>query len=492
MVFRKPARVLCIFLLCAALFAGCTANTTSSEKTAYVPGLVVTGDVLNELSLTDLSDFIPQTVQMDGQDISCAAIGDLLNAASVQGESLTVYFVSPDGVMASMPLNQAMDCYLYFSSTGWTLYAPNHPPQANIKRMSHIVVCAEDFREDERCLHIIDGDTSTTLSYGQLFLHDTVSTLVLEGEPQRQVNDKTYSVDAYTRRNLIPLFSLTGKESGTALCYLGNGAQVEVDLGGYLEWRGNSVDYIEPNRRSRQVDVIGLWLDAPAASVTDVKDLALDALKGGRVLIVEVDGLGYGACEQFIAYGCDSLAQFDIQKARTVMPSISNVALAAIVTGETPDQTGIHMRKDRDSSVPDIFAEAKTMGKTCAVIEGYSALINMSLDQTLNADTSGNGYTDDETHQSAQDAVSTGTDLIYVHYHGLDDVGHTYGPFSVESFNKAVELDTYIGELISGFSGTVILISDHGMHEVAHQDELGMHGTFMPIDMTVPLGTASY
>ncbi len=488
MFYPRIVRLICVFFLCLGLCAGCAVIGTSNEDVSYKPELIVTGDVQNELSLTDLSNFTLQPVENGDEILSGAIVGDLLSAAGVLGESLTVYFVSPDGVMASMPIEQAMDCALCFASTGWTLLAHNHPPQASMKHLSHIVVCADTFKEDERCLRVINGDTVTTLSYGQLFLRDAVSTLVLEGQPQRIVDGVTYNADSYTRRNLIPLSDLTGKESGMALCYLGSGKQITIDLGGYIEWRGNSVDYIEPNCRSRQVDVIGIWLDAPQASVTDAAGAALTALSDGRVLIVEVDGLGYDACMQFISDGCDHLSQFEIQKARTVMPSISNVALAAIVTGETPDQTGVLVRKDRELNVPDIFSQAEATGKTCAVIEGYSSLLELSVDQALNADISGNGYTDDEVHQSALNAIASGADLIYVHYHGLDDVGHTYGPFSDESKEKALEIDAYIGGLIDAFSGTIILISDHGMHEVNLENELGMHGTFMPLDMMVPLG----
>ena len=488
MDFRKTWRALCAILLCITLCAGCSSLGTSDEAVSYKPALIVTGDVQNELTLTDLSDFVVQPVESGDEILSGALAGDLLDAAGVVGDSQTVYFSSPDGVMASMPIDQARDVALCFSSTGWTLLAKNHPPQAHMKQLSHIVVCADSPPGDERCLRIIDGDKTLTYSYGQLFLQDAVSKLVLEGQPQRMVDGVTYSVDAYTRRSLIPLSHLTGLDSGTALCYLASGEQVAIDLAGYIQWRGNSADYIEPNGRSRQVDVIGIWLNAPEASVTDVADMALTVLDGNRVLIIEVDGLGYDACLRFIDHGCVNLSRFHVQKARTVMPSISNVALAAIITGQTPDQTGINARKDRDVGVPDIFKQAQSSGKTCAVIEGNSTLINMGVDQTLNADTNGDGFTDDEVHQSALDAIAQGMDLIYVHYHGLDDAGHTYGPFSQESQNKMLELDAYIGELLQSFSGTVILISDHGMHEVNLEDELGMHGTFVPLDMIVPLG----
>jgi len=237
--------------------------------------------------------------------------------------------------------------------------------------------------------------------------------------------------------------------------------------------------------------VIGIWLDAPETSVTDAANRGLDALASGRVLIIEVDGLGFSAYREYAQSGCNNLKRFKAVAARTVMPSISNVALASIVTGKTPDQTGVLERKDRELKVPDIFFSAASADKTCAVVEGYSTLISMSAEQTLNADANGNGYTDDEVQKSALLAVDSGVDLIYVHYHGLDDAGHEHGPSSPEAAEKMKEIDGYIGELLSRYSGTVILISDHGMHKVDLADASGMHGTFVPLDMTVPMGILS-
>ncbi len=485
---KKTVRLSAVLLTSLLLLTSCSAAPKTDAKAVYSPTLVITGDVVKELSIKELAPYPVHTVKDDGTDVSCILLKDALNAAQVQGEELLVYFSSPDGIMASMPYEQAINCYITLCETGWTLIAPNHPPQANVKEMTNIVVCAQGFSQTERCFRVNDGDIGKTYSYGQLFLMDTVSSVVLEGEPKKQANGVTYNVNAYTRRNLIALSQVTGKSEGTAICYVQDGSQIKIELNGYLHWQGNSVDYVAANRRNRIADVTGIWLNAPQASVTDVAPIAIGNLTKGKVLVIEIDGLGYGAYRQFTQNGCDTLKRFSVQQARAVMPSISNVSLAAIVSGQTPDKTTVKERKDRTVAVDDMFKTAAGMGKTCAVIEGDTLLVTMSLDQTLNADTNGNGHTDDEVQKSALLAVASGIDLVYVHYHGLDDVGHTTGPFSDEALLKAREIDQYIKALTSGFSGTVLLIADHGMHRVDNADKLGVHGTFMPADMIVPLG----
>ena len=484
----KAALAALLLLFCLVSGASCDAvsKNQNAGQAAYAPVLTVTGDVASEVVLSSLNSYALHTVQQDDRSYSGVLLSDVFSKAAPQGSGITAYFSAPDGVMASMPIEQAKDCYLTFADTGWTLVAPNHPPQARMKQMNRIVLCADGIDEGQKCFRIIRGSQTTTYSFGQLFLQDTVSALTLEGQPQKAVGGVTYDANAYTRRNLIPLSSMVSKDKGTALCYLGSGAQVQIDLNGYLEWRGNSVDYVGVNRRDRQKDVVGIWIDAPKASVTDVPALALDALKTGKVMVIEIDGLGYEAYQQFVQ-SCPTLKAFHAQAARTVMPSISNVALAGILCAQTPDKTGVVKRDDRELAVKDMFTAAKEMNKSCAMIEGQSSLVNLNMEQTLNADQNGNG-TDDEVQKSALAAVSSGTDMIYVHFHGVDDIGHADGPLSAQAFAKAKELDGYIAALKQKFFGSIILISDHGMHETNAAQESGEHGAFMPSDMIVPLG----
>ena len=73
-----------------------------------------------------------------------------------------------------------------------------------------------------------------------------------------------------------------------------------------------------------------------------------------------------------------------------------------------------------------------------------------------------------------------------MHYHGYDDVAHTYGPLSDEAAKKLKEIDGYVKELCSNFTGTVIITADHGQHNTGDTEKLGGHGDFIPVDMTVP------
>lgn len=261
-----------------------------------------------------------------------------------------------------------------------------------------------------------------------------------------------------------------------AVVYFDHGTQEEIFLTDLFEWRGNSADYIGPQ------DIIGVWVDAPELSVTHVAPEALAALELGRVLVILLDGLSYYDLEELKP---TFLSGKTMRPARTVMPSISPVALASIVTGKFPNETGITSRDTRELQVDDIFGAALKLGKSSIMVEGSRKLINTSIDQLLNPDINGDGSTDDEVFACAKAQLDAGVDLVFAHFHGYDDLAHTYGPLSPETSAKMLELDAYVEALCAGFSGMVLVIADHGQHATTG-DKLGDHGEFRLLDMTIP------
>ena len=267
-----------------------------------------------------------------------------------------------------------------------------------------------------------------------------------------------------------------------ALAYYGDGSQGEISVSGFFEWRGNSADYIGPNGKDRKKDIIGVWADAPGISVTDTASEALLALEKNRVLVILLDGLGYYDIKELKPA---FLSGKNPMPARTVMPSVSSVALAAVLTGKLPSENGIQAEKMREPSVDDMFAVASKMGKTSAMVEGSTKLINTSVEQLLNPDVNGNGSTDDEVFACAKKQLDDGVELVFVHFHGYDDIAHTHGHLSKEASLKMEELDDYVRQLCTGFYGTVLVTADHGQHRI-DGDKLGEHGEFRLRDMTVP------
>ncbi|HHX54062.1 MAG TPA: hypothetical protein GX704_04050 [Clostridiales bacterium] len=478
-------------ILCCVLFlSGCSVTggeAGASGQTPYtgaVHTLTVTGDVAGAVTLTGYDGWETSEVQYEEDRRTVIPLLPVLNSAGITGEEVIVFFSSGDGFIIGIPLEQISEnCSLYLSGEyGWQLLSEEHPVQSRVKFMDKIVAAASRPGAEGRCVRIIDGTDEITLTYGDLFKAESVLRVVPEGEAKKN----QYTTTVYTRRALIPISEYLERSAGegetTALAYYGDGSQGEISLSGFFEWRGNSADYIAPDGRSRKKDIIGVWADAPGISVTDVFPEALSALEKGRVLIIELDGMGYYdlmELEPAFLYGKNPLP------ARTVMPSVSSVALAAILTGKLPSENGIPAEKMREPIVPDMFEIAAKTGSTSAMVEGSSKLINTSIEQILNPDANGNGSTDDEVFECAKEQIADGAELIYVHFHGYDDISHTYGPLSAEASSKMAELDDYVRRLCTDFSGSVIVTADHGQHPFKG-DKLGEHGEFRLLDMTVP------
>ncbi len=433
----------------------------------------VTGDVANEVVIDSFEGIETTKIIVDEEKYTGIKLSELLKNAEPIGNDFSIFISAPDGVMAEIYYEDvADDSIIFFSKeTGWTFDSPSHPKQTGIKGINNIVLISNTPSDDTPGVHIINDTTNLFISCGELFTLDKTQKIILEGEPVMG----EIEANAYSTRELIKISDYTGNSSNI-IGYFKDGSQEKISGDGYILWRGNTIDYIAPDGKSITEDIIGIWADAPSLAITDIREIVEST--SGDVMIIEVDGLGMNT---FTKYKPSFLYSKDYDVMRTVMPSISNVALASIVSGETPDVTGITSRKERQPNTDDMFED-----KNAIVIEGYSQLISMSIDQNLNSDKNGDGSTDDEVFAAAKKALTENYELSYVHFHGYDDACHDFGPFSQEAENKLNELDGYIQALSENFNGTILIVSDHGQHPVDEDGRLGNHGNFYYSDMAVP------
>ena len=241
--------------------------------------------------------------------------------------------------------------------------------------------------------------------------------------------------------------------------------------------------------RERYKDVIGVILDPPALFVGDAYNLAAEALENDiQVMLIYVDGLGWDSYQRALSSGIiHHLADYDVQKAMSVFPTITPVNYAAMVSGQTPLYTGIKQRSDHNPICESIFDLATKLGKTSCIVEGDKQILQFSIDQRLHPDLDGDGGTDNEVFDTALAAIAEGHDLLFVHFHGLDDISHAHGPKSPEAVNKLIELDNKIANLAANWPGAIVIASDHGQHDDGKGK--GVHGEFRAEDILTPLFT---
>ena len=152
--------------------------------------------------------------------------------------------------------------------------------------------------------------------------------------------------------------------------------------------------------------------------------------QGERVLVILVDGFGYSLYEAAVK---ENLAPHildgaKVEQALSVYVPITNCGCAAILSGETPDVNGVHSRQDRDLKVPGLLEELEKRGKKGVIFEGQIIILKMEGEIVLNTDRDKDGENDDDILESALEQLD-GYDMVFVHFHAVDDYGHNYGPW---------------------------------------------------------------
>ena len=175
----------------------------------------------------------------------------------------------------------------------------------------------------------------------------------------------------------------------------------------------------------------------------------------------------------------------------TVYPPVTVVASAALLTGAPPAVNGVEQRGTRQTAAETMMDVAAAAGRSVVAIEGESLAFNLrGADPRLSGDRDGNGSTDDNVLGNALAAIQEGMpDLLWVHFHGIDDAGHTYGQGTPEERAHVADQDRAVGELLAHVpAGTlVIIVSDHGQHPVQEEGRLGNHGQLLAADMLIPV-----
>jgi hypothetical protein len=274
-------------------------------------------------------------------------------------------------------------------------------------------------------------------------------------------------------------------ENGTLVVAGGTyrASSLEVSVPAVLDQVQASITDLAPTAAA------ALGLPAPAEATGQV----LKADAASRVLLILLDGFGYlrfsQARDEGLAPELSSLGE--PLMALTTYPPITSVSMASLLTGAPPQVHGVDVRGERKTETQTLFDVVSAAGRHAVAVEGESLPFNLpGAAVQLSGDRDGNGSTDDNVLANALAVVEAGMpDLLFVHFHGIDDAGHTYGPGSAEESSAVQTVDTAVGRLIEALPSDtlVLLVADHGMHPVQEEGRLGNHGHLIEQDMLIPV-----
>ena len=280
-------------------------------------------------------------------------------------------------------------------------------------------------------------------------------------------------------------------------------AEAHWEMGGRLAIGGDSLTPVRveaaalPSLASVQAGIgdlaptaaLALGLRRPSSS----QGQALTQVSASHVLLLFLDGFGYVRYQEALAAGdIPHLASLgEPLLALTVYPPGTRVATAALLTGASPEETGVTDANVRDTDVETLFDVATEADLSVVSVEGQSLAFNLrSTEVVLSGDRDGDGSTDDNVLANALGVVEGGMPhLLLVHFHGIDDAGHTYGPGTPDEIETIRYVDQAVGRLLAALpeATMVIVFADHGMHAVQQEGRLGDHGHLIERDMLIPI-----
>jgi hypothetical protein len=245
------------------------------------------------------------------------------------------------------------------------------------------------------------------------------------------------------------------------------------------------------------------------ASITDIAPTAAFALglgtmsyatgkpiletQAAHVCLIFLDAFGYLPYQKSIQEGLiPYLSSLETPlMALTVYPPATVPSSASILTGATSEVHGVDERSNRKTETETLFDIAVQQGLTVRAVEGDALSFQLrNANFILSGDKDGDGTTNDDVFNNTLDILKEGMpDLLWVHFHGIDDFGHTYGPGSVEESEAIRQVDSQVKEIIDQIpeDSLIIIFADHGMHAVDDEGRKGNHGNLIAEDMLIPI-----
>ena len=211
-----------------------------------------------------------------------------------------------------------------------------------------------------------------------------------------------------------------------------------------------------------------------------------------RLAVVVIDAFGSStwaaARREVPTY--NALAERHLARLRSMMPSITPVNFATMLTGAHPDTHGIRDRTER-LTLETVFDVLRERGKASATAARAASSLGILISPFADRPGLAGSNTDEEVRALAVEALEARADLVWVQFLDVDDAGHQHGPLSPESVAAAHGDDGYLREIAEeaqkGGYGLMVL-ADHGQHTVVKGDGAmgGTHGTDMDDDLSVP------
>jgi predicted AlkP superfamily pyrophosphatase or phosphodiesterase len=211
-----------------------------------------------------------------------------------------------------------------------------------------------------------------------------------------------------------------------------------------------------------------------------------------RLAVVVIDALGVTtwAATRHETPTLTALADRRLLHLRSVMPTITPVNFATMLTGAGPNAHTIRS-KTEPLQLETVFDVLRATGCISATAARAQSSLGLLISPHADAPGLAASNTDDEVTQIAVAALRRRAELLWVQLLDVDDAGHRHGPISAHGTAAVHRADQHLRAIATEAQrhdyGLVVL-ADHGQHTVvtAGRVEGGTHGTPCDEDVDVP------
>ncbi len=232
-----------------------------------------------------------------------------------------------------------------------------------------------------------------------------------------------------------------------------------------------------------------------SAEGSPIDEVAESIYQTDRLAVVVIDAFGVSTWKRVKENtpAFNRLRGFHGTVIRAVMPSITPVNFATMLTGASPTEHGIRNREQPLSkeTIFHIMRETDMVSATAARAKSsLGILISPHADKPGLA---GSNLDSDVTEIACR-MIDEDVNLLWVQFLDVDDASHAHGPHSHENKDAAEKADANLKRVleaarVKGYSAMVL--ADHGQHPSSDGPYKGVHGTDMPEDLNVPFLWAS-
>ena len=358
-----------------------------------------------------------------------------------------LFIVTNDSIAVELRISSVNELNLSYNNKIWNISSETLPRTVNLKNISYIAVDS-NFKNYQ--IAIFEG----------IDIQKHISAY------QRIKNDFVFEASSEKNGHFVNRYNFDINDSispyDASMSCLQNCDYLQCL---FITEQGHEFDYKEKqiffHQTHWQIDnqVISIiWHNYPKNSIYDINNMVKNEQK---LMLILVDGLGYEMLQNAIVKNrAGYFETFDFNPMRSTFPANTKNALHAIGNGS------------------DMFSDFNF--SNVYIIQDDKFFFTSKFDIVLNTDRNNNGMIDDEIFETAMSHLEKDFDLLFVHFHSVDDLAHEYGPYSENVLRQIELVSSYVNALLHEWGRDFIILSDHGLHS---RDFKGYHGTNRIEDM---------